>query len=128
MFCFTRPTVINAFSGATSASSFVPTTSPPMFVLAMRPLIFVPAMIGTSRPSTRPTRRLKNGMTSSSSPRPKEKMSAPSRKNVRFSGKNSGKRVRLVRRVSTSVSAKSVLTVSDASRLAPRRCVTSRLG
>ena len=42
------------------------------------------------------------------------KMSAPSRKNVRFSGKKSGKRVRLVRRVSTSVSAKSVLTVSDA--------------
>ena len=42
-------------------------------------------------------------------------MSSPSRKNVRFSGKNSGNRVRFVRRVSTSVSAKSVLTVPDAS-------------
>ena len=54
-------------------------------------------------------------------------MSEPSRKNVRFSGKNSGKRVRFVWRVSTSVSAKSVLSVADASRLAPSRCVTSRL-
>ena len=73
-------------------------------------------------------RRLKNGMTSWSRPRPNAKMSAPSRKNVRFSGKKSGNRVRLVRRVSTSVSAKSVLTVSEASRFAPSRCVTSRLG
>ena len=55
-------------------------------------------------------------------------MSEPSRKNVRFSGKNSGKRVRLVRRVSTSVSAKSVLTVSDPRRFEPMRWVTSRLG
>ena len=55
-------------------------------------------------------------------------MSAPSRKNVRFSGKNSGKRVRFVRRVSTSVSAKSVLTVSEPSRFEPSRWVTSRLG
>ena len=55
-------------------------------------------------------------------------MSEPSRKNVRFSGKNNGKRVRFVRRVSTSVSAKSVLTVSEPRRLEPRRCVTSRLG
>ena len=43
-------------------------------------------------------------------------------------GKNSGKRVRFVRRVSTSVSAKSVLTVSEATTFAPSRCVTSRLG
>ncbi len=55
-------------------------------------------------------------------------MSLPSRKKVRFSSKNNGKRVRLVRRVSTSVSAKSVFTVSDESRFAPSRCVTSRLG
>ena len=38
---------------------------------------------------------------------------------MRFSGKNSGNRVRFVRRVSTSVSAKSVLTVTDASTFAP---------
>ena len=54
-------------------------------------------------------------------------MSDPSRKNVRFSGNTSGNRVRFVRRVSTSVSAKSVFTVSDASVFAPSRCVTSRL-
>ena len=47
---------------------------------------------------------------------------------MRFSGKKSGKRVRLVCRVSTSVSAKSVLTVSEASAFAPSRWVTSRLG
>ena len=42
-------------------------------------------------------------------------------KKVRFSGKNSGNLVRFVRRVSTSVSAKSVLTVADASTFAPMR-------
>ena len=47
----------------------------------------------------------------------KSKKVAPSRKNPRFSGKNNGKRVRLTRRVSTSVSAKSVLTVPTARRL-----------
>ena len=72
-------------------------------------------------------RRLKNGITSLPSPRPKLKMSDPSRKKVRFSGKNSGKRVRLVRRASTSVSAKSVLTEPDATRFGPMRCLTSRL-
>ncbi len=46
-------------------------------------------------------------------------MSAPSRKKVRFSGKNSSKRVRLVCRVSTSVSAKSVFTDADARRFGP---------
>ena len=55
-------------------------------------------------------------------------MSAASRKKVRFSGKKSGKRVRLVCRASTSVSAKSVFTVSEARALVPSRCVTSRLG
>ena len=39
----------------------------------------------------------------------KLKVSEPSRKNIRFSGKNSGNRVRLMRRSSTSVSAKSML-------------------
>jgi hypothetical protein len=43
-------------------------------------------------------------------------MPAFSRKKSRFSGKNSGKRVRLMRRSSTSVSAKSVLTVKLAVR------------
>ena len=84
--------------------------------------------MGTSVPPTSPIRRLKYGSTSWSRPRPNVKMSSPSRKNVRFSGKNSGNRVRLVRRVSTSVSAKSVFTVSDASPFGPSRCVTSRLG
>ena len=73
-------------------------------------------------------RRLKYGSTSWFRPNPNAKMSSPSRKNVRFSGKKSGNRVRLVRRVSTSVSAKSVFTVTDASVFEPRRCVTSRLG
>jgi len=45
------------------------------------------------------------------SPMPKSKRSDPSRKNARFSSKKSGNRVRLVRRVSTSVSAKSVFTL-----------------
>ncbi len=39
----------------------------------------------------------------------KLKFSEPSRKNILFSGKNIGKRVRLIRRSSTSVSAKSML-------------------
>ena len=47
---------------------------------------------------------------------------------MRFSGKNSGNRVRFVRRVSTSVSAKSVLAVTEATTFAPSRCVMSRLG
>jgi hypothetical protein len=87
----------------------------------MRPFTFAPARIGTSNPSTRPIRRLKYGMTSSSSLRPKEKMSWPSRKNVRLSGKNSGKRVRFICRASTSVSAKSVFTVAEPMTFAPIR-------
>ena len=58
-------------------------------------------------------RRLKKGV---ASPEGNEKKLAPSRKNSRFSGKNNGKRVRLVRRWSTSVSAKSVLMVKFALR------------
>jgi hypothetical protein len=74
-------------------------------------------------------RRLKKGTSVSvPMPLPNWKMSAPCRKKVRFSGKNSGKRVRFVWRLSTSVSAKSVLTVREASTFEPRRCVTSRLG
>jgi hypothetical protein len=45
-------------------------------------------------------------------PVPKAKRFDPSRKNGRFSGKKRGNRVRLIWRVSTSVSAKSVLTVN----------------
>ena len=44
-------------------------------------------------------------------------MPAFSRKKSRFSGKNSGKRVRLICRSSTSVCAKSVFTVRLAVRL-----------
>src|SRR2546430_11148881 len=44
--------------------------------------------------------------------RPKTYWFAPSKKKERFSGKNSGKRVRLIWRVSTSVSAKSVFAVN----------------
>jgi hypothetical protein len=64
MFCFTRPTAIKASSSMTPRLSFVPTTRPPKFVFPPRPLTFVPAMIGTSRPSTSPMRRLKYGRTS----------------------------------------------------------------
>ena len=50
-------------------------------------------------------------------PRPAaSKIPAPSRKNVRFSGKKRGKRVRFTWRSSASVSAKSVFTVSEAVR------------
>src|SRR5216110_1509092 len=44
--------------------------------------------------------------------RPKTYWFAPSRKKERFSGKKRGKRVRLICRVSTSVSAKSVFAVN----------------
>ena len=105
----------------------VRTISAPKLVPPERPLILPPARIGTSTSLSSPIRRLKNGRTSALVPGAKSKMSAPCRKKVRFSGKNSGNRVRLVRRVSTSVSAKSVLTVSDASAFAPISCVASRL-
>ncbi len=49
-------------------------------------------------------------------PRAKPKMPRPSRKNSRFSGKNSGKRVRLTWRSSTSTCAKSVFQVKSAVR------------
>ena len=120
----TTPIVLALCSVSTSR---VLTASAPKFSPPTRPLILPPALIGTCSPSMRPMRRLKKGIKSSSRPSPKSKMSAPSRKNVRFSGKNNGKRVRLTRRASTSVSAKSVFAVSDASVLAPTRCVTSRL-
>jgi len=55
-------------------------------------------------------------------------MSLPSRKKLRFSGNRTSNRVRFVWRASVSVSAKSVLTVSEASRLGPSFFVTSRLG
>ncbi len=51
---------------------------------------------------------------------------APSRKKARFSGKNSGKRVRLIWRASASVSAKSVFTVTEALRFGVRFLKTSR--
>ncbi len=74
--------------------------------------------------------RLKNGMRSGFwLPRPATSYTpAPSRKNVRFSGKRSSKRVRLIWRASTSVSAKSVLTVREAVRLEVMLLKTSRPG
>ena len=65
--------------------------------------------MGTSCPSTRPIRRLKNG-----SAQLNEKTPEPSRKKPRCSGNRSGKRVRLTLRWSTSTSAKSVFTVTPA--------------
>ena len=126
MFRFMRTEPIDA-AGASPVASRVRVTTAPTFVLPMRPLIFVPNRIGCSRPETRPMRRLKNGIMSLPRPSPKLKMSEPSRKNVRVSGKKSGKRVRFVRRVSTSDSAKSVLTESDDTRFEPTRCVMSTL-
>ena len=66
-------------------------------------------------------RRLKNGRMSVVLTRPATSNTpAPSRKNARFSGKKSGKRVRFTCRRSASVSAKSVLTVMAALRLGVR--------
>ena len=135
-FCLYRSTPIVASVRGSGLGVDVPTVprklpvcriSAPMFAPLARPVTFPPTRIGTSLPLNNPMRRLKKGRTSSPVPGPKSKMSAPCRKNVRFSGKTIGKRVRLVRRVSTSVSAKSVFTVSAASAFAPRVCVTSRL-
>ena len=61
--------------------------------------------------ASRPMRREKNGSTWFPGSRAKSKKPEPSTKNSRFSGKKSGNRVRFTRRSSTSVSAKSVLTV-----------------
>ena len=75
----------------------------------------------------RPMRRVKNGIRSVPPASPATSNTpAPSRKNVRFSGKNSGNRVRLTWRMSASVSAKSVLTVIDALRFGVRFLKTSR--
>ena len=90
------------------------TSSTPTLKPDCRPTIFVPARIGTSRSFSRPIRRLKKGSTLSSLVAATSNTPAPSRKNARFSGKNSGNRVRLIWRSSASVSAKSVLTVTDA--------------
>ena len=95
-FCLTLATAIVVRSATTPGSESVLTTMPPKFVLATRPLTFAPARIGTSLPPTRPMRRLKYGIMSLLTTGPNWKMSTPSRKNVRFSGKNSGKRVRFV--------------------------------
>jgi hypothetical protein len=62
-------------------------------------------------PSSSPMRREKNA---SASPVGNSKKLDPSRKNSRFSGNRNGKRVRFIRRSSTSVSAKSVSTVKFA--------------
>ena len=70
------------------------------------PVSLPPPTMGCGSPFTSPTRREKNAVTG------KSKNVAPSRKNVRRSGKKIGNRVRFTRRRSTSVSAKSVFTVA----------------
>ena len=70
-----------------------------------------------------PIRRVKNRSTAWGVPA--EKMPAFSRKKGRFSGKNSGKRVRLVRCSSTSTCAKSVLYVRSRVRLGVTPYLTS---
>lgn len=54
-------------------------------------------------PFNRLIRRVKNGMQRRPNPRPNSKWLRPSKKNARLSGKNRGKRVRLIWRESTSV-------------------------
>ena len=94
----------------------VSTSRRPMFRPAWRPETLRPKRIGTSCPFSSPTVRLKKGIRSGFwLPSPAtSKTPAPSKKKVLFSGRNSSKRVRLICRASTSVSAKSVLTVSEA--------------
>jgi hypothetical protein len=72
--------------------------------------------MGTGLPRvSMPMRRVKKRSTACGVPA--EKTPAFSRKNGRFSGKKSGKRVRLVRCSSTSTCAKSVLYVRSSVRL-----------
>src|SRR5213592_578928 len=81
-----------------------------------RPVTRPPPRIETGWPRvSMPMRRVKNRSTACGVPA--EKMPAFSRKNGRFSGKKSGKRVRLVRCSSTSTCAKSVLYVRSSVRL-----------
>ena len=114
-------------AGTRPATEPVRTANKPKLVPPARPLTLAPTRNGTSRPATSPIRREKKGISARLEPRPNSKMSDPSRKKARFSGKKRGKRVRFVCRTSTSVSAKSVLTVNDAIAPAPTSCVTSRL-
>jgi hypothetical protein len=85
-----------------------------VLVSPISPLIFTPPIIGTSSPATSPMRRLKNGITSWFQAQAKVENVAAFQEEGALLGKNNGKRVKFVRRVSTSVSAKSVLKVSDA--------------
>ena len=111
---FTRitPTLALGNCSPSKSSVLVLMARPPKAVLPTRPFSLAPANIGTALPLYNPIRRLKKGIIFRLRPKPNSKMSAPSRKKARFSGKKSGKRVRLVCRVSTSVSAKSVLAVT----------------
>ena len=97
MFCLTRTTPTSV-AGTSPGTAPVRTASTPKLVSPTRPLSLVPTSIGTVWPLNKPTRRLQNGITSGAMPGPKSKMSVFSRKNHRFSGKNSGKRLTLVRR------------------------------
>ncbi|HEU5169946.1 MAG TPA: hypothetical protein VFU46_05385, partial [Gemmatimonadales bacterium] len=127
-FCLRRAAA-SVVAGARSGSWPVRTASAPKLAPAIRPFTFPPTRSGTSRPWSSPTVRLKKGTTSTcrSTVKAKSKMSDPSRKKPRFSGKKSGNRVRLVRRASTSVSAKSVFRVTEARVFAPSRWLRSPL-
>ena len=104
----------------------------PSEYLPARPVTRPPARIGTGRLPFRPMRRLKNttgvspgpwlppvrapGVTRVDTP-PNWKMPCPSRKNSRFSGKKTLKRVRFTCCSSSSTCAKSVLYEKSAVRL-----------
>ena len=111
---FTRMTL--KFSPGTGSRSWVWTLSSPRRYLPIRPLSLPPPMRSTVLPSSAmPMRRLKKGMMTRGpdvgvSPST-AKLGASSRKNCRFSGKNSEKRVRLTCASSTSASEKSVFSV-----------------
>ena len=86
----------------------------PTRIPASRPVSLAPARIGTSLPPDRPIRLGKKS--SADRDAPTVNVPAFSRKNARFSGKKSGKRVRFTCWSSTSTWAKSVLTVRSSAR------------
>ena len=113
----------------------------PRLVRPWRPDRRAPARIGTGWPAgDKPIRRV--NATSTSRGMPNSKACCPSRKNWRFSGKNSEKRVMLTCWTSTSSCAKSVFTEKSAvspdvtphlmstpvsRRLSVKACVKSRV-
>ena len=99
-------------SGSNAASVCMFMT--PRFQAPTFPDIRAPPMIPTGCPAWSPIRRLKNRSTSCGAPN--WKVEAFSRKNGLFSGKNNGKRVRLICWSSASTCAKSVFAVMSTVR------------